>query len=198
MYTLTLRKGSAIMPAHGEYESLPDEELIEKCLSRDMLAWETLLCRYERYIYSIISRGFHFNASDAKDVFQECVIKLLKGLGNLRDRKHFKGYLISIVRNCCLDHVRPPAEDPLPDGLPLPDTKPHRDDVNAVINKLELERCIKKLSPEFQDVVRLFFYEGCTLDEIAARLRISRELAGVRNHRALKKLKEYMGEFFVK
>jgi hypothetical protein len=51
------------------FASLPDPELIEACLKGSGQAWEALLVRYQRLIYSIPLR-YGLTESDANDVFQ--------------------------------------------------------------------------------------------------------------------------------
>jgi DNA-directed RNA polymerase specialized sigma24 family protein len=60
-----------------------DSELLTLCLEGDESAWEVLLARYQRLIYSIpIKMGLSPN--DAADIFQTVCMRLLKSLSTLR------------------------------------------------------------------------------------------------------------------
>ena len=61
-----------------------DPELVEDCLNGDSAAWEALVFRYQRLIYSIpVKLGF--TQDDAADVFQSICLKLVEKLETLRD-----------------------------------------------------------------------------------------------------------------
>ena len=66
------------------YKELSDPELISRCLAGDSLAWEALIMRYRRLIFSIPNR-FGFSPSDCSDVFQTVCVKLIEHLADLRD-----------------------------------------------------------------------------------------------------------------
>ena len=64
---------------------LPDSELIEACLKGRSQAWEALLVRYQRLIYSIPMR-YGLPEHDANDIFQNVSLLLWENLGRIRDR----------------------------------------------------------------------------------------------------------------
>jgi len=55
--------------AASPYKTRTDTELVNMCLNGDALAWEALVMRYRRFIYSIPVK-FGFKSVDAADVFQ--------------------------------------------------------------------------------------------------------------------------------
>ena len=52
----------------SKYKTHTDPELVSLCLKGDALAWEALISRYRRLIYSVPVR-FGFTPADAADVF---------------------------------------------------------------------------------------------------------------------------------
>lgn len=182
--------------------ALADEKLIEMCLLSDERAWETLIKRYTNYIYAIIVRGFPNVRAD--DTFQECVIKLIKGLPSVENKKNFIGFVKKTVVHTCLDEYRkeekhkqkdkkePDYERLLPLSATSPEPQPG-DEVDKLINKMVVEQALQKLPKEFHEVLILKKH-AYSIDEIARKLNISPKLAGVRIHRALKKLKEILRE----
>ena len=66
------------------YKSLADSELVGLCLNGDARAWEALIIRYRRLIYSIPVK-FNFTTADASDVFQAICLKLIEHLHELKD-----------------------------------------------------------------------------------------------------------------
>ena len=63
---------------------IEDARLVAACLQGDQQAWETLIDKYKRLIYSI---PFRYGASpeDAADVFQSVCIEVLNSLSQLKN-----------------------------------------------------------------------------------------------------------------
>jgi len=88
----------------AKYKNLVDPELIAHCLKGDSLAWETLILRYRRLIFSIPVR-FNFSAADCSDVFQAVCLRLIEHLGELKDSTKVSSWLITTTTRQCI-HVR--------------------------------------------------------------------------------------------
>jgi DNA-directed RNA polymerase specialized sigma24 family protein len=82
------------------FTSLPDPELIEACLNGKDQAWEALLTRFQRLIYSIPFR-YGLLEHDANDVFQNVSLLLLENLHTLRDRQRLGAWLVITTRREC-------------------------------------------------------------------------------------------------
>src|SRR5215467_7498942 len=77
-----------------------DPELVEECLSGEAAAWEALVFRYQRLIYSIpVKLGF--SQDDAADVFQSICLKLVEKLETLRDHSKLGSWLITATTREC-------------------------------------------------------------------------------------------------
>ncbi len=88
----------------AKYKSLGDPELISLCLKGDSQAWESLILRYRRLIFSIPVK-FSFSPSDCSDVFQSVCLRLIEHLGELKDESKVSGWLITTTTRQCI-HVR--------------------------------------------------------------------------------------------
>lgn len=82
------------------YTTAADAELIAACLQGDSRAWEALLNRYRRLIYSIPYK-YHLSSDDAADVFQSVCVSLLEGLSALRDEAKLSSWLITTTMREC-------------------------------------------------------------------------------------------------
>ena len=87
-----------------KYKSYSDPELVTMCLKGDGHAWEALIIRYRRLIYSVPVR-FGFEEADASDVFQAVCLKLLEHLHEVKDERRISGWLVTTTTRQCL-HVR--------------------------------------------------------------------------------------------
>jgi RNA polymerase sigma factor (sigma-70 family) len=88
----------------SKYKSLGDPELVGLCLGGDSQAWEALIVRYRRLIYSIPVK-FNFSSADASDVFQAVCLKLIEHLHELKDESKVSAWLITTTTRQCI-HLR--------------------------------------------------------------------------------------------
>ncbi len=82
-----------------------DTSLIQACLAGDAQAWERLILRYERLIYSVAIRA-GLSQPDADDVFQDVCMRLMENLEKLTDDAHIAGWLATTARWECLRMLR--------------------------------------------------------------------------------------------
>lgn len=82
------------------FAAMPNAELIEACLNGNSQAWEALLVRYQRLIYSIPLR-YGLAVPDADDIFQNVSLLLLENLARLRDRQQLGAWLATTTRREC-------------------------------------------------------------------------------------------------
>ncbi|MEN3334876.1 MAG: hypothetical protein V7641_4241, partial [Blastocatellia bacterium] len=71
-----------------------DHALVAACLAGDSAAWEALVARYQRLVYSIPLKA-RLSADDAADIFQSVWLKLYEKLASLRDHEKLSSWLIT-------------------------------------------------------------------------------------------------------
>lgn len=71
-----------------------DANLITGCLQGEQHAWDTLVERYGRLVYSV-PRRYGLRAADAEDVFQNTFAALHRSLEKLRDQSRLSAWLIT-------------------------------------------------------------------------------------------------------
>lgn len=74
-----------------------DLDLIIACRRGDERAWETLITRYERLVFSI-ARHHGLSTDDAADVTQTVFIILLQSIDRLPDDVNLGGWLTTVTR----------------------------------------------------------------------------------------------------
>jgi RNA polymerase sigma-70 factor (ECF subfamily) len=82
---------------------LQDTELIIKARGGDIAAFEQLIYRYDRSVLTIAAR-FVRSSEDAKDIYQEVLLRVYKGLKNFKLQSEFSTWLFRITTNVCLTH----------------------------------------------------------------------------------------------
>ena len=175
-----------------------DEALILACRRGDAAAWERLVTRYQRAIYSIPRRA-GLDEDAAADVFQHAFAMLLEHLARIEHPARVGSWLMitarretwRLARQTNPSRVRRDDEggalaDTLPDGDPLPDEtlvqleEQHR--VRLALATLD-ERCRRMLT--------LLFYrdDPPSYAEIAAMFGTSEGSIGPTRARCLEKLR---------
>lgn len=71
-----------------------DPTLIQACLDGKQGAWDSLVERYERLVYSVALKS-RLSPSDADDVFQTVFVSLYRNLSQLVDHERISAWLIT-------------------------------------------------------------------------------------------------------
>src|SRR6476469_167544 len=73
-----------------------DEWLVQGCIQGDAKAWEDLIDKYKRLIYSIPIK-YGASSADAADVFQSVCIEVLHSLPQLKNVQSLRSWLITLT-----------------------------------------------------------------------------------------------------
>ncbi|HYG93844.1 MAG TPA: sigma-70 family RNA polymerase sigma factor [Nocardioides sp.] len=107
-------------------EQVSDSELLRRCRARDAGAWDLLVSRYERLVYTVALRN-GLGAEDAADVTQSTFVMLIDSLDRIRDDEKLASWLMTVARrqawrvrnlsrrSVSLDDAAEGSEDPLAD-----------------------------------------------------------------------------------
>ena len=81
------------------------DEIIERCLKGDQVAWGVIMDRHRRKVFNLAYK-FVGRHDEAEDLTQDIFVKIFKALHTFDRRANFQTWLISISRNLCIDHYR--------------------------------------------------------------------------------------------
>lgn len=81
------------------------DELIERCLRGDQVAWEQIVKQHWRKVFNVAYK-FVGSHEQAEDLTQDIFLKIFKSLETFDRRANFQTWLISVSRNLCIDHYR--------------------------------------------------------------------------------------------
>jgi RNA polymerase sigma factor (sigma-70 family) len=183
-------------PSQRAYET--DPALVESCLAGDPRAWDELVERYGRLVYSI-PRRMGFSAADADDVFQEVFTTLLRSLGGLRDRTRLSAWLITTTRRECWRRGRTTArhaelDESLTDGAP-----PAIDEIARWEREQGVREAVRRLDTRCRELLTALFLEASSpsYEAIAARLGMPVGSIGPTRARCFKKLEAHLRELGV-
>jgi len=188
--------GSAAAPSAAP----SDMQLVEACLAGDEQAWELLLERYGRLIYTIALR-FKFSPQIADEVFQEVCLILLEKLYTLQKRERLHAWIVTVTRRACIQRLRStnPSVVPLHE---LSDTGPGEEetvDEQLVLSEQQhaLYQAMINLNERCRFLLHALFFaeERPSYAEIAETLDVPVGSVGPIRARCLEKLRQEMVKF---
>jgi RNA polymerase sigma factor (sigma-70 family) len=181
-----------------------DSELIGRCLDGDQSAWEALITRYRRLIYSIPIKA-RLSPDDAADIFQSVCLKLYENLSTLRDYERVSSWLITTTnREVWRTAARNRRDSVLAvsdgnnekNGLnEIPDSGPLADEQRIALEQQQAVReALAALSGRCHELLTMLFYQRDELSysDIARRLRMPVPSVGPTRARCLEKLKKLL------
>jgi RNA polymerase sigma factor (sigma-70 family) len=170
-----------------------DPKLVEACVRGEQGAWDQLVDRYGRLVYSI-ARRYQMSDADADDVFQNVFVILLRRLESLRDTTRLSAWLITTThRECWRVGKRGPGaadiEAQIADvGQPSPDQAAVWEEQDVV------RRALERLGGSCQELLQaLFMEEGDrSYEVIAERLGMKVGSIGPTRARCFRKLEKLL------
>ena len=161
-----------------KYADMNDETLVEICLLGESGAFEELVMRHENAVMSTAKRvtGSRFTAEDAS---QDAFVSAWMRLDSLRDRSKFKPWVCAIAKNCAMALVTR-YRSVVPDiSLHLVENEELSDNPDPELSALlssetdeELHALVDALGEKLRETIRLHYFEGYSVAEIADLLSV--------------------------
>ena len=181
-----------------------DQKLLKRILEKKPGSWNDFVDRFLSLIYHTIHHTAHLRsaklrAEDVEDIASEVLVALLaddsKALRSFRGQASLSTYLTVIARRTCEHELtrRQSVRDSIQRGDVQPVTDIPKDDAAAAkaMEKLEdVDDLLRQLSGKPREVVRLFYLEGRTYEEISTELDLPVNSIGAVLTRAREKLRE--------
>jgi RNA polymerase sigma factor (sigma-70 family) len=176
-----------------KYKNRTDPELVAMCLDGDAQAWEALIMRYRRLIYSVPVR-FGFASADSADVFQSVCLKLLEHLHEVKDESKVSSWLITTTTRQCL-HVkslkyREPGTDE--EFEEPPDPGDNLEEIRILSEQQQtIRQAVDQLSDRCRTLIEMLYFDQRSLsyDEISQIMGMPVSSIGPTRARCLDKLR---------
>lgn len=172
------------------------EELINKARNGDKEAFIEVILLIKEELYNIAYIKLN-NIEDVNDVIQDTMINAFKNINKLKETKYFKTWIIKILINECNRFYREKYKriDLFNKILKKTDTNIVDLTIENIVEKLDYktdyDSLIRKLKPNEQTIIILYFCNNFTKKEIAEILNISVNTVKTRLRRAEEKIKKF-------
>jgi RNA polymerase sigma factor (sigma-70 family) len=164
----------------------------------DNRAWEALILRYRRLVYSIPLAGFRFQTADADEIFQAVCLKLLQHFPEVKDEDRLGAWLRQVTTHECIHLLRRKQSE---SSAEQPNQNAPDPTENIEMIRVEAERrqairdAIQDLRAPCPRLLELLFLHqtGLPYDEIARQLGMKGESSvGPNRARCLDELRKLL------
>jgi len=205
------RKQEEDLSTGSGLEKTSDRQLVLQAQIGDADAFERLVERYDRRVLSL-AFSYTRNSDDAKDIYQETLIRAYNSIGKFRMKSEFSTWLYRIATNVCVSFrhrqarseemfrqgsttdSKEPDQDPGGAGSPegLSDNSVEGDFMKAELAK-QIEQALGSLSPMQRLVFTMKHYEGYLLREIASLTNCTEGTVKKHLYVAVRRLQKELG-----
>jgi RNA polymerase sigma factor (sigma-70 family) len=182
-------------------ENRSDQDLLKACRKGDHHAWELIIDRYGRLVYSI-PLNYGLSSEDAADISQISFTILFQSLDRIRDEDRLGGWLATVAKRHTWRHIKKHSrekpneeEDLAADPFNLPD--------HSTKNQLErwellewLHHGLSLLGKRCQRLLTMLYFQddGQSYEQISQELDIALGSIGPTRARCLQKLRKALTE----
>lgn len=178
-----------------------DRDLLKRCLNRDPGSWNDFVDRFLSLIYHTIGYTVHLRSArvgpeDVEDIAAEVLLQIVannfKVLREFRKQSSLATYLTVVARRICIHELvrRQRVKEAILRGesrLAEPDDAPAAQ--KGMESLEEVEKLLRRLSGREREIVRLYYLEGRTYEEISTETDVPVNTIGAVLSRARKKLR---------
>jgi RNA polymerase sigma-70 factor (ECF subfamily) len=180
-----------------------DRDLLKRCLHKEPGSWNDFVDRFLSLIYHVIGytghlRSVRISPEDKEDIAAEVLLKIVENdfkiLREFRGHASLATYLTVIARRIAVRELarRQQVKESIAKGdVRLLEAEP--DDAPAAVKGVErleeVERLLRRLNGREREIVRLYYFEGRTYEEISTATDVPVNTIGAVLSRARKKLR---------
>ena len=150
-----------------------DADLVGSALSGSERAFQEIVRRYQRPVFSVILRVIR-DPSRAEELAQDSFVKAFLRLDTYQPERKFSTWLLTIAHHVAIDEVRRGSlrTSPLEEASTEDLSKKYEGDNPYDITErnelaLVLDEAIRRLRPEYAELITLRYEQDLTIEDIA-------------------------------
>ena len=165
--------------------------MLTACRAGDQDAWELLVGRYERLVFSVALRN-GVTREEAADITQMTFVALLESIGRLRDEQRLASWLMSVARRLAWRQRRRNQRE-----YPSIEQLSWAEDPTAEWERIAvLHEGLQRLGPACRDLLLALYFDPAAPSYAEVARRLGRPIGGIGPMRArcLQRLRALIGE----
>lgn len=181
-----------------ELKDAEDAELIIAVLADNLEAFDELVLRYQRAMLTVAQQIVR-NPTDAEDIVQDAFLLAFEALPQLENLNRFGSWLYSITRNRALRFMKRASKFQLHEDIEAElqvEADPASSDPAKILVQQSTHEAIRdainSLPPEFQEVIKLYYWVDMPQKRIAEFLSLPLTTVKWRLHKAKDLLKSLL------
>lgn len=143
-----------------------DNDLVQKCLTGNGKAFETIVEKYQRPLLNLVFRMTH-NVDDAEDITQAAFIKAYENLKNYNSKYKFYSWIYRITLNEALNFVNRKKRGEVLEGEIISE----EDSPDQVYKRTEteehIEEALMQMDPKYRTLIILNHFQNYSYTEIS-------------------------------
>lgn len=152
---------------------------------------EEIVRFYSDMIFGVAMRYVR-NTTDAEDVYSEVFLRYFKRERTFQSEEHRKAWLLRVTINCSKEFLKnrryhADLDDDMFGSVTLTGTGE-----SSIEDILAVREALKQLSPDYREVIELYYFNDLTVSEIAQMLQKPVDTVKSQLLRSRKKLKELL------
>jgi RNA polymerase sigma-70 factor (ECF subfamily) len=182
-----------------------DEELLRAYQEGDMSAFEVLLSRYRRPLFTFLLRSVR-DRGRAEEIYQDVWMRVIERADQFRGDSKFSTWLYRITRNRCIDHQRRmqfrrhasldvvgQSGESLGERVASGQAATDQTAMRSALQQ-RIGAAVEQLPDDQREVFLLRQVQGMSFQDIAATVEISVNTAKSRMRYALERLREALSD----
>ncbi|MCQ2484847.1 MAG: RNA polymerase sigma factor [Clostridia bacterium] len=136
--------------------------------------------------------GYVRNIFTAEELMEETFFRLMTKKPKFKGKSSFKTWLYAIGRNTATDYLRKQSKTALQDEMSdeiISEENSVEKEYLKEESKIRLYKAMKRIKPEYEQVLYLTFFEGCSNEQAASVMKKNRRQIENLVYRAKKALK---------
>lgn len=156
-----------------------DNELIRRSQQNDLVAFEKIVHFYEKRVFNFCLK-YTNSKEDAEDLTQEIFWKVFKNIRKYNFKHAFSTWLYTIAKNSIYDMLRKKRkigfikniDDFDVDSKIALDFQTSKKPEKEIHNRIDLALAFSKIRPEYEKVLKMFYWKGFDYKEIGKIMQI--------------------------